>query len=489
MIRLNNFKLDKDIDSNEIYLNLKKDIDEYTSQKEHKKYIEELSKILNIPNQVISLKFKKLVYGDFSLNTVNFNNKYNFFKIFRQFLFFLIFLCFVKIFGKNNSVQKKFDIILDEVDGMRQFNKFSKIIAKFKNPIIFTKNKKVQKEINNQGILAVRYNRIIPSKILLKKNFFIIINLFLKIFLKNLKIKENYFIYYFKILLSAIKNKTLFSKVISEIALQDRFYINCPIKNFFFKKHGGKKIISCQHHLAESGICIYSDIDILFSFGNEKKSEKKLRIFGSRIESSFPVGSLQMEREYYIENENLNESNKIDLLIIGIKPPHLKMSNKINEGYYNYLKWIKDFSEENPEIKILYKHHASFVGDYKEAEIFNSSKVKILSKGNTYPYFKKSKVIVSFGSTMILEALSLKKKCFFADPDNCLSTYYSYHDYDKNFFLSSFKEFSNKILLSINSPETEKGNFDRMCLESDDVSNKIYYNLIKLMNKNLMKIN
>ena len=85
---------------------------------------------------------------------------------------------------------------------------------------------------------------------------------------------------------------------------------------------------------------------------------------------------------------------------------------------------------------------------------------------------------------MILEALSLKKKCFFADPDKCLSTYYSYHDYDKDFFLSSYKDFSKNILLSINSPEIKKGNFDRMCLESDDVSNKIYYNLIKFMNKN-----
>ena len=53
--------------------------------------------------------------------------------------------------------------------------------------------------------------------------------------------------------------------------MQDRFYINCPIKNFFFKKNGGKKIISCQNHLAESGICFYSDIDLLFSFGNEKE--------------------------------------------------------------------------------------------------------------------------------------------------------------------------------------------------------------------------
>ena len=485
MIRLDNFKLDKDKDSNEIYLNLKKDIDEYTNQKEHKKYIEELSKILSIPNQIINLKFKRLIYNDFNLNTANFNNKYNFFKILSQFLFFFIFLCFIKIFGKNNFVQKKFDIIVDEIDGIIQFNKFYKIITKFKNPIIFTKNKNVQREVKNQGIAAVRYNRILPNKVLLKKNFFTIIDFYLQIFLKNVKIKENYFIYYLRILLSAIKNKTLFSKAISEIVLQDRFYINCPIKNFFFKKNGGKKIISCQNHLAESGICFYSDIDLLFSFGNEKESEKKLRIFGSRIDGSVPVGSLAMERRYYIEDKkNLEESSEIDLLIIGITPPHLNTSNKIYEGYNKYLKWIKDFSEEKPDIKILYKHHASFAGYLKEEEIFKSSNVKILLKGNTYSYFKKSKVLVSFGSTMILEGLSLKKKCFFANPDNCLSTYYSYHEYDKNFFLNSYKDFYENILSSLNSLETEKVNFDRMCLESGDVSDKIYSNIIKLKSRN-----
>ena len=98
-----------------------------------------------------------------------------------------------------------------------------------------------------------------------------------------------------------------------------------------------------------------------------------------------------MERRYYIEDKkNLEESSEIDLLIIGITPPHLNTSNKIYEGYNKYLKWIKDFSEEKPDIKILYKHHASFAGYLKEEEIFKSSNVKILLKGNT-SYFKKAK--------------------------------------------------------------------------------------------------
>ena len=85
---------------------------------------------------------------------------------------------------------------------------------------------------------------------------------------------------------------------------------------------------------------------------------------------------------------------------------------------------------------------------------------------------------------MILEKLSLKKKCFFANPDQYLSTYYSYHEYDKKFFLNSYKDFYENILSSLNSLETEKVNFDRMCLESGDVSDKIYSNIIKLKSRN-----
>ena len=82
---------------------------------------------------------------------------------------------------------------MDEIDGIVQFNKFYKIITKFKNPIIFTKNKNVQREVKNQGIAAVRYNRILPNKVLLKKNFFTIIDFYLQIFLKKCKDKGKLF--------------------------------------------------------------------------------------------------------------------------------------------------------------------------------------------------------------------------------------------------------------------------------------------------------
>ena len=81
---------------------------------------------------------------------------------------------------------------------------------------------------------------------------------------------------------------------------------------------------------------------------------------------------------------------------------------------------------------------------------------------------------------MILEGLSLKKKCFFVDPDSSATTFYSYHNFEKYFILNSYDEFCKKILDNLNSNENLNLNFERMCLESENVSNNIYNNIIKL---------
>ena len=56
MIKLKNFKIDKDLDSNKTYLNLKNYIDLYVEQSFYEKNIFKISKILNLPENVIKLK-------------------------------------------------------------------------------------------------------------------------------------------------------------------------------------------------------------------------------------------------------------------------------------------------------------------------------------------------------------------------------------------------------------------------------------------------
>ena len=485
MIKLKNFKIDKDLDSNKTYLNLKNYIDLYVEQSFYEKNIFKISKILNLPENVIKLKIKRLIYNKFDPTKGKFKLGNNPITIFSSYLFFLIFFVFVKLFGKKKATQKKYDIILDEIDNIRQFDKFDKILKKFKKPIIFTKSKLVQDNGANKKVKVLRYNNFFFNYNLLEKNTIDILKFFSLLCVNSCINKENYLIFFIKIFFSFMKNQSLFSKVKADIILQDRFYINCPIKNYIFKQNGGKKIICCQYHLAESGICFYSDIDILFSFGKEMNTEKKLKIFGSRINNSMPIGSLEMEREFYHEKSLPDEEKNCDLLVIGINPSHwIKISNKIFEGYYDYLKWIRKFSDLNPEIKVLYKHHSSFKGDVIEESIFQTSKLEIIRAGNTYQFLKNCKVAVSYGSTMILEGISLKKDCYFVDPGNHASTFYSYHNFNQDLILNSYNDFSEKILTSLKSQKSRTFDYDRMCLDSSTTSERIYTNITNLKIEN-----
>ena len=61
---------------------------------------------------------------------------------------------------------------------------------------------------------------------------------------------------------------------------------------------------------------------VLFTFGNEINTKKKLQLFGGNIRLSSPIGSLSMEKEYFNDNKNPNKIEEIDVLIIGINTVH-----------------------------------------------------------------------------------------------------------------------------------------------------------------------
>ena len=484
MIKLTDLQLDKNDDSNNIYLKLKEFIDNYCNQDHNQILIKKFSKILNISESAINLKFKRCLYNDFDPPLRKFKKNFKVIRLLKNFLLFTCITIFVKIFGKKKFKKKYYDLMIDEVDNLRQLNKFNKLLNKFDKVLISTKNKEVFKQCKNRKIDVIKNNRILPSKNYLENNFFNLIFFFFKILKLSMKAKENYFDIYFIILLSLIKNESFFYQVYPKIILQDRFYINCSIKNFVFKKNGGKKTICCQYHIAESGICFYADFDILFSFGEEQNSIKKLKTFGSNVEKSIPVGSLQMESEYYNFKEYKQNLEDTDLLIIGINPSHaMQISKKVFDSYYIFLNWIVKFESLNPHIRITYKHHTNYKGDKIENEIFKNSKIKILKAGNTYQYLKKCKFVISNCSSMILEALSIEKNCFYVDPNNSLSTYFSYHEFDKNLILDNYNDFNQKMLSSMKNGSQNKVNQDRICLNSKNVSENIYKNIKDLLEK------
>ena len=208
----------------------------------------------------------------------------------------------------------------------------------------------------------------------------------------------------------------------------------------------------------------------------KKNSENKIRVFGGNVKKSIAVGSLSMESEFF-SNKTKNELPEIDLLIIGINPSHwIKVSEQIAKDYYEYLRWIILFEKENPKLNIIYKHHSSFKKDLIESKIFKNSKIKVISHDpiyNSYYYLNKSKVSVSYGSTMVLEGIGLSKKCFFVDPNKSASTFYGLNNFDKSFFLNSYEVFSETIKKQINNKKDNYFTNKTICIDSSKTSSLI----------------
>ena len=77
----------------------------------------------------------------------------------------------------------------------------------------------------------------------------------------------------------------------------------------------------------------------------------------------------------------------------------------------------------------------------------------------------------------------MKKDCFFINPNNSLTTYFSYHNYHESIFIKSFDDLNKKIMKSLNSFEKLKINYENICLDSQNVSNNIYNKLRFLKEK------
>ena len=138
-----------------------------------------------------------------------------------------------------------------------------------------------------------------------------------------------------------------------------------------------------------------------------------------------------MEGKWYKQKKDFSKITNIDILIIGINAPWPR--GCINDDFYNsyykiFLPWIKKISIDFPDQKIVYKHHNNFPGDTRESKLLSGSNIEILvedkSLNSSYALAFKSKVIISFGSTMIVELLGNNKEAYFVDPNGINNQWY-----------------------------------------------------------------
>ena len=491
------FRLDLNLNSSKNILRVKEAVDKFSNQKPMVNLNIELSKVLGISDIVILKKAKQIIYKTFNYRKKNpkFEINFNLFDSIKYFLFFFIFILFRKNINVKNEERIKIDIILDNVEKIYVVEKFQKFLSFFNSSLIITDKKlSSEKKANLKNSSYINEHFSFISNNLLKGKRLSLIKFVFNLIFTSLKYKVNLLRIYFPIFYTSLKYHKIFNIYESKFLIFDRIYHTCPMRNYFFKKYGGKKIFCLQSHLAEGTISLFSDIDTLVTFGKEKDTRKKLRLLGGKINETFCSGSMRMEHSL----ENLDDVDKIDdidILIIGLNPYFwLNTSNKIPKIYYEQMKWLAEISKKYPKLKIIYKHHTTFKGDPIEKKIFEPTTIKTIihpeKKLNSYHFLIKSKLIVSFGSTMILEALSLGKHCYFLDPnlENC--AFFNELDYLRNIRIESFEKLEKIISELLNEKNNQSNKNvtnlinDEFCLSHDKVSERIF-NYIEKINAKL----
>ena len=276
----------------------------------------------------------------------------------------------------------------------------------------------------------------------------------------------------------------------AKYCIQERHYQTSAIKNFLFRKYGGKCSATTQKNIyqtANSGF--YYDADVLFVLG-EIAAERAFD-YGARIGRGVPVGSLFMEHAWFNIAKNKNHlDKKYDIVCVGGNFSRAKESldsyNSFVDDYYETFKWLADFSRENPELKIGIKHHGSNIIDEKETEIIRGSNIERIDQNlNSYETCFSARSLVTFCSTMGYELIAHGIPVVFLDPGRRNVMWFPDKSLIDDCRVTTYEEFSNKIksFLLGKAPVHLKTKPEDFCLTSDSVSERIYSYFSSMDNK------
>jgi hypothetical protein len=466
-------------------------INDYTNQNELKGLYNYFEKTYDLPEIVVKQSIRQYIAKSYLFKSGKFNFKLTIKNIPKS-IFNYTALIYALFFVNFKTKVKDFKLIIDVVTSSGEMRRWEKLLNLFgaDKVLCITRDINLKKKFSKYNFYNKKSFRGINILDLLKSifnEFFFGIWVILRI---SLKTRVNLLPISIKIIHEYLIFKSLFKLNKSEYIIQEKHYGTEPIKNYLFKKLGGTASTSIQKNIIQlSPIFFYLDLDILFSLG--EKGCSRLYEYGGRIDNIEPIGSLFMEH-YWFDNQN-ECKKKFDIAILGINTSNayerLDAYDKFMDDNYSLYQWVARLSTENPEYKIVLIHHASAGEDKIENDILSSSNVKILDKNhNSYEIAFSSKMAITYGSTMGYELNAHNLPTFFIDPGNrCSFLPEKGIGYIDSMRINSYeslsliaKEIINKNKLLVNK---EKNSLNNLCLDSSDVSYKIYRYLMKRNSK------
>lgn len=478
MLNINKFKLNRD--KNIVFLKnyLKNYIIKFSNQSNYKDLIRVFSHCYKIPIKYLNNQTKIILFRNFINLEGKFNNKFKFKKIFFDSIKFLLIYMYFRIKSKSCSQnRKRFDLIIDDIDVTTNYNKYKNLSRKFKTAYISNFEAKLKNlyNINNYNKLIISKNEI--NKLSLK-NFF---TLFIRTIIVSIKLRCNLFPFTEDFFKNYFKYESIFNQIISKHILQDRHFNTNEIKNFLFKKKGGKFTSVTQRNILQlNGIGMFIFSDIIFSLG--KKTVDELENLGGEVRFKKPVGSLAMEYNFYEKKKKLRNNFPAYDVVVFCSDHLSKMHSGYNsyyKDYYLHYEWIAKFALKHQNLNIALKMKR-YIQDERVLEYFKKIKnvtflyTKDIQFSNSYFYAEKSKVLCTWSSTLAFEFFGEKRESFFIDPGFRNVGFIPNKTFLKRYKLSTFEKFEKTILKKINNRRVKKiKNYDYFCLNSKNTSDRI----------------
>ena len=474
---IHNFRIDRSLSpilQNKILMEYLEKITKYNTSNE---IIKDLSKLFDLPKEVIKFEFKYYLFLKFR-NFLNiFDLKTNFLKILISYIKTILTFFYLIFFSNKENKEKYFEIIIDDVDYNTEYNRTKEVGKKFESYLIVGS---LKKKMNNY--YNFQYKNIDLSLIL--KNFGSNFFMLHKYFFLSLKNKINLIDLFLHVFKLNLKYNFLFRNFKSKFLFQERHTHTSKIKQYLFKKHGGLLTSLLQKNIIQlNAPGTFCTADILFALG--KRTHEKLDQVGADVKKIYPVGSLYLNLNNYnkprIQNEQ--EIYTYDILNLASRMSYFQDTHeKFIDDWYEHFSWLSKLSINHPNLKIAIKQrtHNNLDKDKRLLKILKNSNVTIIMGNNeidtstSYNYCFNSKVLCTWTSTVAFEMIGHKIPCLIMSPNNRNESFFPNDSYNDKFKVTTFEQFENNAINILNGKNNYNfSNSDDYCLNSKNTLNKI----------------
>lgn len=427
---------------------------------------------LNLPKDTVSHYIRFKISNYYNMKEQRFDKDLSIFRLVSASVKFLGFLIMTFLYSSTKTEKNKkhnFTLLIDDIQSRNEIERWIPLEKEFKvgNTVFISRV-----DIDNEEHRNLLYRPFLKgySRAMIKSKYIKLALLDLpRVIYYSLKLNFNLLFIYTHLINDYLYFYSLFKTSTADYLIQDRnLGTTNSIKNYLFKESGGL-ITSClqKNIIQHNGTGLFYDIDIFFTFGN-KTGEEALKL-GGNVEKIRPVGSLSMNnapKSYEEKSECL-----YDVLYIGLNTESKRTDWN---GYYKSIKWLSDLSKEEKKLNISIKHHPSWNKDARENEILRGSNVTYLDKNlDSYELARKSKIIITYGSSMGYELCGQGFKVIFLDPykDN---PFLNNFVYEYEVVINDYHNLIPRIRDILEERRLPRVESDDFCLKNQKVAYSIY---------------